>query len=209
MDRISWHKTDESDELGLCRDHASRKIFYARTYTVGQNYSHSDTNQYIHNLKKSPARPASELRYKNEAIEKFAQEAKPLFDRNAQTQIDLVPMPPSKLTGHPEYDDRIHRVAQRIEELCPNVRCLPLLRGTSNRDAAHVGTATRSVKQIFDTIEIDGAVAPQHRPDARIILLDDIATSGASFVAALRRITDQFPDAKTAVVIWAKAKEVS
>lgn len=205
MERISWHKTDESDEFGCCPTHAARKIYYARTYTVGKDFSHSATNQFIHNLKKSPSRPKSELKYKAEAIQKFADEAKFLF-RVSKAQIDLVPMPPSKIPGNPEYDDRLLQVAQKIEALCPNVKCLPLLRGTSNREAAHIGTAIRSVQQIYDAIKIDESIISQHRPNARIVVLDDVATSGASFTAALMRIEEKFPDAKIAVVIWAKAK---
>lgn len=190
-------------------DHAGHKIYYARIKTAGQNYSFSETNQKIANLKKLPSvQDPNQLYYKGLAIEQFAREATEIFAANADKKIEIVPMPPSKIPGHPDYDDRLLKVAQKIVAACPHAKVFPALVGVENRAAAHAVTETRitrSVQGIYDNLKVDQTILTQHDPDAKIVLLDDVITSGASIAAAIRHLKEVIPDCEPSVVAWAKA----
>ena len=52
-----WRKTDASIWLYNCPEHESLNLLYGRIYTVGEDYSFSETNQQIKNLKIKPSAP--------------------------------------------------------------------------------------------------------------------------------------------------------
>lgn len=209
--KYRWKKTDESDVFLRCPDHQNFRILYARTYTVRRNYSFSDTNRWIINLKKNPRTSSSaELGYKATAIDMFAEEAGVLFssEKGRKRKFTIVPMPPSKLPANGDYDDRLQKVAEKIAAKHPNVTFLPLLNGLEDRQAAHLASATsRSVDALYNAMTVDESLVDQFDNGSTLIILDDVATSGASFLAAHKRLAEQFPDAKIVGVFWAKSKD--
>lgn len=209
---LRWHKTDESDSLYHCPEHKSLLLIYGRIYTIGMGYAHSETNQLVLNLKKSPVNSSeAELRYKQRAIEKFASEVVGLFARiigpYPNELAALVPMPPSKTTGHPAYDDRMDKVAKKVSQEFPNVRYWPLLKGTKSVGSAHSGAGSREPEDIFKVIEVDKAEVPNYQKDEVIYIFDDVLTSGAHFTAARRRILEHFPSEGIGGLFWAKAQD--
>ena len=205
-----WRKSDESDDFFCCPNHASKNIFYARIFTVHQRYDYSDTNNWINNLKKPPASSSqAELGYKSQAIQKFANEAARLFKASSSKNFVLVPIPSSSIKGHPDYDDRIDRVAVEIVKQCSNVTYLPILIGIKNRDPSHKSIEARSVEKMFESMGVDSTQEPNFDPETLVVILDDVATSGSSIEAARLHLEKILPVEKIVAVVWAKAKNLS
>ena len=186
-------------------------MVYGRIYTVRKGYAYSETNNLIINLKKSPTASSSQLHYKSKAVQKFADEVIELFARTIGLYpnefIALVPMPPSKALGHPEYDDRMDQVAQRIAGQFPNVRYWPVLEATRSSESAHKG-GTRAPDQLHELIALNKSQSSAYKQGERVYILDDILTSGAHFVAARRRLSTCVPEKLIGGLFWAKAQEL-
>ena len=80
-------------------------------------YKFSEANNLILNFKKSPDREGRpEWQYKEQAIEKIAE----AFLRSLRTEwlrsVTLVPIPPSRAKGSPQYDDRMLRMLGRLND---------------------------------------------------------------------------------------------
>ena len=126
-----WRRTDMVS-IWLCIRHKELNLIYGRIYTVGEGYQFSDTNRRISNLKIKPSE-TQRLRWKRVAINKFVNELTALLKANvpANRSMALIPIPPSKTTRHPEYDDRLLQVARRSSHksgssemlACLRVRC--------------------------------------------------------------------------------------
>lgn len=201
-----WRKTDKSDRLINCPGHEGLWLVYARIYTVGQNYSYSRTNNLISNLKSLPGDP-SRSKYKKEAIQTFADEVCRLLSTYAGHSISLVPMPPSKSAGEPDYDDRIDQVAANISNRLSHTKYLPLLYRTRSVPCAHQNPQIkRSPSQIYGDLSINESIAVNYDEGACLMILDDVLTSGAHFSAARQRLLDRFPNADVRGLFWAKAQ---
>ncbi len=196
-----WRKTDESIVLVHCPNHEQEFLFYARTYTIGQGYRFSETNQLVLNLKMSPNAPDQRLRYKQQAIRRFASEVIDLLRnrRDPAQPLTLVPIPPSKERSHPEHDDRMEQVAEAVAAGLEQVSWLPLLSMSQSMESYHLRADGRDPEQIYALMQIETGVAEQSQAGSLIVLLDDVLTSGAHFTAARRRILEVFPDV---TVLW-------
>lgn len=160
-------------------------------YTARAGFSHSTTNQIITNLKKSPlTRGTDQWRHKERDIGRVAQAMKAAFKPAALPNLTFVPIPPSKLPTEPEYDDRILRIARLISPLGTR----ELIRATVTRAARHSGDARRDPLELLATLQIDESqTAP---PPSHIFLIDDVITTGCSFVVCKRMLVERFPGVK-------------
>ncbi|MBI5510435.1 MAG: hypothetical protein HY903_16890 [Deltaproteobacteria bacterium] len=206
---LRWRKADESIKLVHCPDHVSKNIFYARTYTVRQGFSYSDTNQLVINLKHAPTSGPGPLGYKRQAIQRFAEEASAFFTHNVGFQFLVVPMPPSRPKGHAEHDDRLERVAAGIASSCANVVVSAVLETRVDSGSYHDG-GMRSAEGCYRSLAVVEIERQRWgRSTGRCIcILDDILTSGAHFEAGRRHMKEQFPDDQVIGVFWAKAEEI-
>ena len=104
----------------------------------------------------------------------------------------LVPVPPSKARGDPEYDDRITKICRAIpaagaidiREIVVQTRSLP---------ANHESDQRHRIEDLLAVYRIDEtktAPAPQS-----IAVVDDVLTNGTHFCAMKTIIKDRFPDA--------------
>lgn len=177
---------------------ADDECFYLREFTARRGFGHSETNQLIFNLKKKPSRRAlPDYPYKVRAIQQCATELRAALGL-PQSAPDLegwtvVPMPPSKAVGHPEYDNRMELVARGLAEGLPSLDTRPLLRLRRSMAAAHESEERPTVGELVEAMEVAQPVQPPVRRQG-IILLDDVLTQGAHFRAAktvLRAALDQ------------------
>jgi predicted amidophosphoribosyltransferase len=206
-DEYRWRKTDESVELFHCPEHTDLGLYYARTYTIGQGYRYSSTNQLVLNLKISPNQPADRLVYKNRAIVQCAREVAEFFTQsvNPDLPIILVPMPPSKTRSHPEYDDRMEQVAQQVDQRCSNVMWAPLLETIINSESYHTRSEIRDPDDLYRLMSVQSNQTVLYNAEAHIVLIDDILTSGLHFSVARRHLLEHFENAPIHGIFWAKA----
>ncbi|MGG6297910.1 hypothetical protein ACQ4M4_26245 [Leptolyngbya sp. AN02str] len=205
-----WRKTDESDILAHCPDHERSFLFYARTYTAGQGYQYSETNQLILNLKirqDDIKRNPQRLQYKQRAIQQFAQEVSALLRDRLEPKLSLilVPMPPSKERSEPEYDDRVEQVVKAVAESIEGVRWMPLIYTAKSMESYHLRSDGRNPNDIYLAMQLDEAIALHCKSNDIIALVDDVLTSGAHFTAARNRVHERLPDALVIGIFWAKA----
>ena len=167
------------------------ECYFLGEYTARAGFGHSTTNQIIANLKKSPlTRGTGQWQYKEREIERVAKGIKAAIKPAALPNLTFVPIPPSKLPVEPEYDDRILRIARLISPLGTR----ELIRATVTRTARHSGDAKRDPQELRATLQIDEAQTvplPTH-----IFLIDDVITTGCSFMVCKLMLVERFPGVK-------------
>lgn len=173
-----WHLTAEHD------------CHFFGEYTARAGYSHSSTNQIIHNLKKKPSlRATQQWPHKVRAIQKVAAAIRGALSPQAYGIITLVPIPPSKLRVDPEYDNRIAEISRAVS---PQADVRELIETATARSALHESDQRLTPAQLLATLRIREEVcapAPQN-----IVLVDDVITTGCSFVACSTLLQQRFPN---------------
>lgn len=170
---------------------ASDECYFLGEYTAGTGYQGSPTNQLIFNLKKSvDRRGLPDWHYKGQAIREVATALRAAINHEFLDKITFVPMPPSKARGDPLYDDRMTQVCATVRPRPPlDVR--ELIVQPASTQPAH-GTDDRPAPQDIEALyQVDVALA--HSPRDLILIVDDVLTTGAHFVAAKSTLTRQFP----------------
>lgn len=167
------------------------QCYFLREYTSGRGFAHSETNRLILNLKKPPDRRGRpEWHYKEQAIQQVAREFRASLNLQRLRAVTFVPMPPSKRTDDPLYDDRMLRVLHALDEdRALDIRELLLL--SESTAPAHAAVARPTIDDLIANLEINDDVA--HPAPTSIALVDDVLTTGAHFVAAKRVLIAHFP----------------
>ena len=169
----------------------SDTCYFLGHYTARAGYEHSQTNSLISNLKKDMSRRGTpEWRYKLQAIEQAAEGFRRCFTPQALDSVTFVPVPPSKIRDDDLYDDRMTQVLKRMRPH-PAVDVRELIVQTRSTEAAHGSPTRPSPAQIEALYTIDER-RTNPKPQ-RIIVADDILTTGAHFKAATDLLTTRFP----------------
>lgn len=166
------------------------ECYYIGEYTARGGHACSETNQLIHNFKKSlEKRGRPEWAYKERAIGTIAN----LIRANIKSDavLTFVPIPPSKAKDHPLYDNRMSRVLtfasagrrSDVRELIVQVRSV---------EATHLGTERPSPGDVLQNYRLDEDLCI---PEPQMIfLVDDVLTTGCHFKAAKRLLSNRFPN---------------
>lgn len=160
-------------------------------YTARAGYQHSETNQLIHNLKKGmDRRERYEWRYKEQAIQQAAATFREVLSSKALTECTFVPIPPSKARSDAAFDDRMVQVVNAIR---PHGRidARELLLQTRSTPAAHEGAQRPTPEEIATFYRINEDVAEP--VPAKLVVIDDMLTTGAHFKAAKSVLVARFP----------------
>lgn len=174
-------------------------------YTRRGGFDASPTNSLISNLKKKPSKIAKNPKegpYKQKAVAYAAQAVRSLIPRSwLETQGTLVPIPSSKIAGHPDYDDRLTRVLQlACAGYAADIR--PLIEQTQSTDADHESSERQKFDELQGITRINEAVAHPTRP--YIVLFDDVLNSGKHFKVAQQVLSARFPTAHIVGVFLAR-----
>lgn len=183
-------ETSRGDHYHLTPDD---RCYYLYEYTSHRDYSFSATNNLISNLKKKPSQAdQSHYRYKSQAIETCGRVLGAALNPVWLACATLVPVPGSKVTGHPEYDNRMERICRLMRQPPPDVR--DLVRQVASTPASHeAGQGDRvTVEQLLELYSINEAIAAP-APQA-IGIVDDVLTAGTHYRAMYSLLTDRFPN---------------
>jgi hypothetical protein len=180
------------------------RCYWLREYTSRAGYQHGETNQLIFNLKMEMQHRSNPLRWRHKewAVAQVISEMMQAMPKGELAESTFVPIPPSKSRSHPEHDDRVLRI---VRGLCANGGdCRELLVQNGDRDAAHSSESRRNPVSLAAQWSIDeGLAAPT---PTRLIVVDDVLTTGASFVAARNVLRARFPDVEVRGVFVARRR---
>lgn len=102
----------------------------------------------------------------------------------------IVPVPPSKAKDHPDYDDRLLKVLQRMgTDINLDVREL-VIQNTSTA-AAHESEDRPRPDDLINIYQINGAHT--HPAPSRLVVFDDLLTTGSHFKAMKQVLEQEFP----------------
>lgn len=185
----------EVDALALPDHHyldGQDKCYYAGEYTAGETHAYSDTNQLIYNLKKSMDRQGlPDWQYKERAIVQAAQIFRAAL--NPAIPLTLVPVPPSKARSDAAYDDRMVRVLRLVGVDRPH-DLRELVVQSHSMPAAHLAGRRPTPDELVAAYRLDESLADPV-PD-RILIVDDVLTTGCHYKAVKRVLEQRFPHAE-------------
>jgi predicted amidophosphoribosyltransferase len=186
-------KIDESNRSAHYYIEEGHECFFFHEYTARKGYAHSDGNGLVINLKKSVLlKGQPQYKYKGQAINTSASMLRAAFEKAAWVFKDatIAPIPPSKLPAHPEYDDRMMQVVRKAcDGKGADVR--ELLRQAQSYEASHtqVDGQRKKPHELEAMYTVEGLP-----PKGTVVLVDDVLTTGAHFVAVRNVIRATYPD---------------
>jgi hypothetical protein len=164
-------------------------------YTRRGGFSASPTNNLISNLKKKPSKTRTNPReapWKENAIGYCAQALQRMMNRS---WIDgygtLVPVPCSKIAGHPDHDDRLMLVLQRAFA-GSTVDIRPLLIQSCSTTADHETPERQRLEELLAVTRVDEAIVGAG-VRSQIMVFDDVLNSGKHFKVAQQLLLQRFP----------------
>lgn len=174
--------------------------YYTGEYTAGEGHVYSETNQLIHNFKKTmDKRLTVQWQYKERAILQAANIFRAAIKEEAR--ITFVPVPPSKAKTDPLYDDRM---LQLLENTCrgrhKDIR--ELVVQLQSVEAAHLADRRPTPDELVANYRLDESLA-EPLPQV-IFIVDDVLTTGCHFKAVQRLLTQRFPMARIAGLFLAR-----
>jgi len=165
--------------------------YYWGEYHAKQGPKYGATNQLIWNLKKYPSthkKPG--YHYKADAIQRVGRAINRTVTNHGGV-FTIVPVPPSKIPGDPDFDDRMLRVANIA---VGGTQCVAreLVCQTQGYQASHSGGDGHRLTppELTEIYEI-AANAPA--PQGTVLVIDDVLTKGAHFRAMKDMIVQRFP----------------
>lgn len=170
--------------------------YYARDYISKGGFQASKSNDLINNFKKPADRKGKpEWRYKKTAMQQFAKELSDILPDG----ILVTCMPSSISKTDSNYDSRLEDTLQQLRKTRPNIIVEFPISVKQTTLAAHSG-ANRDPNQIYRNLEWKGIQISSDK----IVLIDDVLTTGAHFKACQRLIWEHCPGIDIIGVFWAK-----
>lgn len=197
-----WRHIDKRFEVSASALSPDDECYYYLDHTSG-GYQESQANQDIFNLKKPMDRKGKPgWRYKGEAIRKFSRDLSSFLNVYpfVSDATILTAIPTSKRHDSPEYDDRIIQVIQNVSD-ATGIAWAETFEARADVRESHNG-GSRSIEEIAKNARL--------LPSASVldvyetcILVDDVITSGAHFIACKQILQESFPHLEVAGVFWA------
>jgi predicted amidophosphoribosyltransferase len=160
-------------------------------------FGHSPTNQYVYNIKMPMScRGTTRWPHKSRSINAAIDSLREAFGERIN-HVTLVPIPPSKTTAHPEYDNRVTQIAQGVVARTQG-NALELVHQIVDMEASHraqaSGRGRASIEELVAAYEFNRDLARSCKPI--IGIFDDVLTTGRHFKAMQRVILRHFPQAR-------------
>lgn len=189
-------RLDEASRADHIYLSASDRCAYLAQYCSGSADSGNGAcHQLIRNFKCEPSRARSDrrrARYKQEAIATLGAWLRQAVPRRVAESCTWVPIPPSQRAGDPDFDDRLARTLQlAFEGYDVDVRSL--LSQTSSTPRDHAGRARLSEQALLEILRVDEDQLMLRPVRGRVVLFDDVLTSGKHFKCCERRLKEVLP----------------
>lgn len=183
--------------------------FFLGEYTARKGFSYSATNNLIINFKKPmDRRGAPQWKYKGKMIRAAATALCKAIGSSNLRDFTFVPVPPSKRRDDPMYDDRMQQMLDVFADLVldqhgyrPDIR--PLIEQSTNTVAAH-DTDVRPTPDDLAELYIVNDAMIQDGCRTRIVICDDVLTTGCHFRAMVTAILRHLPGAEFRGVFLAR-----
>lgn len=179
---------------------AQDTCYYTGEYTAGEGHSYSNTNQLIHNFKKTmDKRGTAQWQYKERAILQAANSFRGAIKEDAR--ITFVPVPPSKAKTDPMYDDRM---LQLLQATCRgrHTDIRELIVQLQSVEAAHLADRRPTPDELVANYRLEESLA-EPLPQV-IFIVDDVLTTGCHFKAVQRLLEQRFLQARIAGLFLAR-----
>lgn len=179
------------------------ECYYLVDFFPGRRYGFDRGNDLVKDLKRRVDRSAGPaLGRKTRAMEDVASLLRPalagMFDPATTT---FVPVPPSAVRSSPLYDDRVVQLLRRSCPAFADIRELVVCR--EDREPAHFSATRPSAEELIANYELGEAGGAGTVPE-RIVVFDDVITSGNHFVACKRFLLGHFPGRQVVGVFVAR-----
>jgi hypothetical protein len=188
------------DEASLA-DHiylsgSDRCAFLAQYCSGGSGRRNGSCHQLIRDFKCEPSRAFSDRRcgrHKQEAIATLSSWLRQAVPRRLVESCTWVPVPPSQQADDPDFDDRLERtLLLAFESYDVDIRSLLFQTRSTSRD--HAGRARLSEQALLDILRVDKSQLMPRAVRGRVVLFDDVLTSGKHFKCCERRLREVLPD---------------
>jgi len=188
-----------SVDTRACAEHAfltdADRCAYVTQYESGKSYRAGGVHQLLRNFKCPPsaarANPIRE-RYKRQAICTLACWLRLAVPRAEAEGVTWVPIPPSRCRADPDFDDRLLRtLGIAFGDYDVDVRGLLLQR--HNTVADHAVSSRLRAEALHALLCVDDHALLARPLRERIVLFDDVLTSGKHYKCAERRLREALP----------------
>lgn len=173
---------------------ANDKCYFLGEFTSHRDYSYSDFNQLIFNLKKPPSTEVTNSNaffYKTRDIGHVAKCLRSFIrEEDLEISLTIVPIPPSKTRTHPDYDDRILRICTEMVSGLHTPDVKELICSTLDRDATHNQVVKPRPCELMRNYQIVAEL--DYKPRSTIILIDDMLTTGTHFKACKNLLINSY-----------------
>jgi hypothetical protein len=180
---------------------ADDRCWFLGEYEARKGWQHSATNNLIQNFKKPmDRRDTAQWPHKAANIRKAAEAMRAAL-ANSISGVTFIPVPPSKIKGDPDYDDRM---MQMLRQISPNIDAREIVIQIQNRDAAHGREDKRDPEKVAALYVIDEA---QCMPlPTTIVICDDVLVTGCQFQAMRTVLGRRFSNAQFFGLFLARRK---
>lgn len=153
-------------------------------------WSLSKANDTLSNLKKPPSKKGTrEWQHKLDEIKRLGRLIRRNIHEDDLEKLTFVPAPPSTSEDDPNHDPRMLQVAKAIGD---DVDVRPILETIDTREQASQSAATRSVRKLKENIRINEEEAARLPAPKKIIVLDDMVTTGSTYIACKELLMEHF-----------------
>jgi predicted amidophosphoribosyltransferase len=166
-------------------------------------------NQLIANFKCRPSTAvahAARMHYKQQAIGVIAAALRRRLDRRSVEAATWVPIPPSRIVGSPDYDDRLVRTL-RIAFRDYDLDLRQLLRQTDSTPSDHERARRLSPASLLALLQVDTGLLRSAPLRERLILFDDLLTTGKHYKCCQLLLRDAVP--QIPICGWFVARRVT
>jgi hypothetical protein len=166
--------------------------YFLGEYNARKGFAFSEMNNLINNLQKPmDRRDRPEWRYKEAAIRTSGRMLREALNEEWLTSTTLVPIPSSKTTDDPDYDNRLPRILQEVGKgLRVDARELVLMQKSVAQSHLHADRV--SIAELLESMTIAEELADPAPISLGIV--DDVLTTGRHFKAVQEILQGRFPN---------------